>query len=231
MEHHLTFNGVSSADYGVWISGGGTYNAPARDVTTAVIPGRNGTISFDNGRYENITVTYPAFISKHFDKRIEAFRAFICSQQGYQRLEDTYHPDEYRLALYKSGLDVSTTPRNLAGSFDIVFDCKPQRFLKLGDVVVTPENGTIVYNPTRFDALPLIRVYGSGTFNLGGVRMTITDNTSFIDIDCDTQNAYRGIYNMNSHVTFDFPVLKPGESFLSWSGIDSIEITPRFWTI
>ena len=61
---YLTFNGKNSAEFGVWISGGGTYNAPARDVEMVSVPGRNGDISYDNGRFQNVAVTYPAFISR-----------------------------------------------------------------------------------------------------------------------------------------------------------------------
>ena len=32
IEHYLTFDGKNSRDFGVWISGGGTFNAPARDL-------------------------------------------------------------------------------------------------------------------------------------------------------------------------------------------------------
>lgn len=231
MEHIFTFNDINSSDFGVWISGGGTYNAPAKDVSVQAIPGRNGTITFDNGRFENIVLTYPAFISRKFQHRIGDFRAALASQVGYHRLEDTYHPDEFRLAMFKSGLDVTTTTRNLAGYFDIVFDCKPQRFLKFGETETSWESGSIIYNPTRFEALPLIKATGNGTLTLNGTEMTVTDNDSYIMIDCDLQDAYRDGVNCNNMITYDFPTLSPGDNELTYSGFTSIEITPRFWTI
>lgn len=230
-EHFFTFGEINSQDFGVWISGSGTYNAPAKDVTVMDIPGRNGTIMFDNGRWENITLTYPAFISRHFQPRIDDFRAAMASQVGYQRLEDTYHPDEFRLALFKGGLSVSPTTRNLAGNFDVTFDCKPQRFLKLGEVVETWPQHSTIYNPTRFDALPLIRVYGIGNFTLNGVTMNVSYNTGqWLTIDCDTQNAYRGTTNCNSLITYDFPVLSPGANTLTHN-FHTFEMIPRFWTL
>lgn len=231
MEHHFIFNGESSAAFGVWISGGGTFNAPVRDVSTEAIPGRNGTITFDNGRYENIQLTYPAFISREFQPRIDSFRAFLVSQKGYQRLEDSYHPDEYRMALYKSGLEVATTARNLAGSFNITFDCKPQRFLKSGEIQASYASGSTIYNPTRFDALPLIVCSGNGSITLNGTTVTISGNSGQIYIDCDLQDAYLGTTNKNSKITPNFPKLSPGNNTLTYSGVTGVRIKPRWWTI
>lgn len=134
----LIFDGVDSSDYGVYISGEGTYNAPARRGEKVSIPGRNGDLIIDEGAYENIPVTYPAFIgTKHkeeFDAKIEALRAELVSRGiTYKRLTDTYHPDEFRLGVYREGLEVEPTMHNRAGKFDIVFDCKPQRFLLSGE--------------------------------------------------------------------------------------------------
>ena len=231
MEHYFIYNGESSADFGVWISGGGTYDAPARDVQTEAIPGRNGAVTFDNGRFENIQLTYPAFISLRFQPRVDGFRAFLLSQKGYQRLEDTYHPDEYRLAIFHSGLTVETTPRNLAGRFDITFDCKPQRFLKSGESFISVSSGVALYNPTRFTALPLIRANGNGSLTIGDKTITISGNSGQIYLDCDLQDAYLGSTNKNRFVTPDFPALNPGDNPVTISGLTDVEIMPRWWTI
>lgn len=231
MENYFIFNGESSADFGVWISGGGTYNAPARDVETASVPGRNGMVTFDNGRFENIQLTYPAFISRRFQTRIDGFRAFLLSQRGYQRLEDTYHPDEYRLAIYHSGLSVETTARNLAGKFEVTFDCKPQRFLKSGENYVSVSSGSVLFNPTRFTALPLIRATGNGSLTIGGTTITVSGNSGQIYLDSDLQDAYLGSTNKNSKVTPNFPVLEPGDNLVTISGLTDVEIMPRWWTI
>lgn len=132
--NNLIFGGIDTADYGVWITGEGTFAAPERDVEVVSVPGRNGDLIVDNGRWKNIKVTYPAFIPNAFDDLIGPFRSAICKKRGYQRLEDTYHPDEFRMAAFSSGL----TPKisgsfNRTGDFDITFNCKPQRFLKSGE--------------------------------------------------------------------------------------------------
>lgn len=234
IEHYLTFDGKNSRDFGVWISGGGTFNAPARDIQLVQIPGRNGDLTFDNGRYQNITVAYPAFISRAFRRRIDDFRAFICAPIGYRRLEDTYHPEEFRMAMYSGGLDVSTTPRNMAGMFNLAFNCKPQRWLKSGELPKTFNANGALYNPTLYAAKPLVRAYGTGTFTINGVSVRITAAIGYTDIDCDSMDAYKGSTNCNRNIALvngAFPEIAPGENAVTLSGLTSIEITPRWWTL
>ena len=54
MMNAFQFNGRSSSEFGVYISGGGTYNAPERDVEFMAMPGRSGDLLIDNGRFKNI---------------------------------------------------------------------------------------------------------------------------------------------------------------------------------
>lgn len=136
MNNSLIFGGVNSADYGVWLTGSGTFSAPERDVEFVAIPGRNGELVVDNGRWRNIEVVYPANIPWNFDQKMTEFRAAMCRQRGYQRLEDTYHLDEYRMGAFVMGLEPETIPLNRGGDFNLVFNCKPQRFLKSGEMAV-----------------------------------------------------------------------------------------------
>ena len=119
---YLTFAGKNLGDFGVWISGSGTFNAPARDVSFQTVPGRNGDLLFDNGRFENVSVTYPAFISRRFQPRIDDLRAFLAGQIGYQILRDTYHPDEFRQAAFVTACYYFICFGN--GYISVCSDCK-----------------------------------------------------------------------------------------------------------
>lgn len=133
MRNYFTLNGVDSRDFGVYINGQGTYSAPEKDYTFYQIPGRSGDIIGSENRLMNIEITYHAFIYADFDNNMAAFRSFLLSLDGYQRLEDSYHPDEFRMACYTGPFDPAVTVVNDAGEFDIVFNCKPQRYLKSGE--------------------------------------------------------------------------------------------------
>lgn len=173
----LKFDGVSSRTYGVYITGEAVYNAPERDVEMITIPGRSGSFALDNGRFENITVKYPAGIfaetEADFRDAISEFRNFLCSRKGYVRLQDEYNPNEYRMAVYKSGLEVEPAMLK-AGEFEITFDCKPQRWLTSGEVKQTIANsGDTITNPTLFEASPLLEVEGYGEIEFNGETLEI----------------------------------------------------------
>ena len=175
----LTFGGINSLDYGIYITGEAVYNAPERAVEKIAIPGRSGDLIIDQGRWENIPVTYPAGCfgddQSEFAAKISAFRNAIISQLGYQRLTDTYNPDEYRLGSYLSGLDVEPKAGGKAGEFDIVFDCKPERWLLEGETEETITSGQDLINPTLFASSPLLMAKGSGHISLNGFDIDIID--------------------------------------------------------
>lgn len=148
------------------------------------VPGRNGAIPIDKGSYNNITIEYPAFTfaltQTEFRKKLTDFKNAILSQIGYQRLVDTYHPDEYRMAIYCEGLEVDPIYYSRAGSFTLKFTCKPQRYLTSGEAEIEVSNGDVVNNPTLFDSSPLLKIDGYGTVNFNGYEIEITQET--IDI-------------------------------------------------
>lgn len=176
----LVFDGADSRSYGVYITGEAVYNAPQRDVEMVSIPGRSGAFALDKGRFENIEVTYPAGIfansETNFAQAISDFRNFLCSRKGYVRLTDGYNPNEYRMAIYKSGLEV--TPAQLkAGEFNITFDCKPQRWLTSGETAVTVASGGTLTNPTLFESSPLLEVNGYGSIGFNGYEIELENAT------------------------------------------------------
>lgn len=197
----LTFNGESSRDYGVYITGEAVFNAPSRDVEMVTIPGRNGSFPLDHGRFENIEVTYPAGIyadnEADFADAISDFRNMLCSAKGYCRLEDDYNPDEYRMAIYKSGLEVDPALLK-AGEFEITFECQPQRFLKSGETPVTMASGDTITNPTRFESLPEIQVTGYGQINFNGYKIVLNNEVFGDVILYENKNEPSGVFSLGS---------------------------------
>lgn len=173
----LIFDDIDSRNFGVYITGEAVYNAPAREVEMITIAGRNGQLALDKGRFENIEVTYPAGIfadnQADYAKAISDFRNALCSKVGYQRLTDEYNVDEYRMAVYKSGLEVSSV--NSAGEFQITFDCQPQRFLMSGEAPITVASGDTLLNPTHFESKPMLEVEGYGTIGFNGFEIELTN--------------------------------------------------------
>lgn len=235
MRNYLTIGGVDSRDYGVYISGSGVFNSAPRVYSTFPVPGRSGDLVLDGGRFSNGTLKYPAFIAgPQFRQNVDGFRNALAALVGYQRLVDSYHPDEYRMVLFQSGLTVDPTKLFDAGKFDLTFNADPRRFLLSGETVTTLTATGSITNPTLFASRPLLRVYGTGTVKIGNDTITISTNTSYTDIDCDLREAYRGTTNLNANISLsglDFPDLEPGTNNVVLTGVTRVEITPRWWRV
>lgn len=176
----VEYDGINSLKQGVFITGESVYNAPERDVEQIEIPGRSGNYLLDKGRWKNIDVTYHCGIfgnnQEDFAEKIRAFRNMLASRYGgYKRIVDTYNPDEYRMGIFKSNIDVDKSAAKRAGEFDLVFTCQPQRYLMSGEAKVDVANGESVYNPTPYESSPLIEAKGPGKINMNGHIIQIND--------------------------------------------------------
>lgn len=216
----LVFDGVDSRDYGIYITGDAVFNSPERDVEMIEIPGRNGAYALDNGRFGNIEVSYPAGIfgdtEADFREGIRAFRNALASRKGYKRLEDDYNPDEYRMAVYKSGLKVSSV-NDKASEFTITFDCQPQRFLKSGETAVTVADGGTITNPTLFEARPLVEVEGYGRLSVDGDTVVVHNEPYGPVTLLQSIQTNRGSVAFNNNVS----LMNTGDSITVESGSDS----------
>lgn len=229
----ITYDGVESSTYGLYITGSGTFNAPERDIEEVAIPGRNGTLTRDNKRFKNIPVTYPCFIKSDFLKNANGLRAWLLKAVGYRRLEDTYHAEYYRMARFKGPINFDVRALNKSGEVSLTFDCMPQRFLKSGEVDIEVKESMTVVNPTMYESAPLIRVYGTGgILTINDTTINISEIDEYVDLDCDIQDAYKGSVNKNDTVSQVFPTLHSGANNIAFSdGITSVIVRPRWWTV
>lgn len=233
----LTFGGIVSTDFNVYTAGPGLYTKPTRQATAYHIPGKNGDLVIDGGGFSNIDVEYQCVLPQTFRRDFDSFCAAMYAKRGYQRLEETDRPDFYRLATFTEGFTPKPTQTYAGGSFRLTFSAMPQRFLKSGEKAreITAEK-TVVHNPTEYAARPLIRVYGHGALKIGNMTATIAEHSQvYMDIDCDSMDAFCGAYNLNDKLTLtghQFPELAPGDNNIQKEGtISKIMITPRWWTI
>lgn len=235
MRDYLVYDGVLSSDFNVFISGSYTYVRPERDQEFVSVPGRNGDLVYDNGRYKNVVIQYPAFIREGFPDRHQGLSNALLSRHTYYRLTDTYHPDEYRMAIPKGALKPATGPWNSSGKFTIEFTCKPQRWLISGEQAITlTANGSLL-NPTLEEAKPLIRIYGTGTVGVGSMTIEVDSHGyAYVDVDSELQDCFYGAHNLGGYVTLsgnEYPTLGAGTTNITLDGVTSVEITPRWWRL
>lgn len=232
----FTFAGQASSDYFLTVEYIPNYTAAARSIETYTVPGRSGDLIYDTGDFSNVVqmyeVWYKAPIRAHQAAR--GILNWLTGVRGYQRLEDTYDPDIYRMAYFANETEFETWFYK-CGRGTLEFNCMPQRYLKSGEFALDIENGQSLYNSWQ-PAKPLIVLTGSGvgTVCIGDYTIGISSiPSSGMTIDCDTQNAYDGLNNYNNLITVPngFPVLERGENTISFEGVQTLKITPRWWCI
>lgn len=207
-ENFFQFGDVKSSDYKVYCSGGGTYSAPARDVELFHVLGRDGDLVVDHGSYQNIDVRYPCWVARNAPQYVNAFRQVLCALRGYQKIIDPYNPDEYRMGIYQAAFEPNMmNARNDSAEFDVVFNCKPQRFLTEGDDAIRITSGQNVANPTMYDAHPMLEAYGYGDIVVGGKTVTIENvplGPTFLlneDLNVGYTELNSALYNTGDAIT------------------------------
>lgn len=257
---YFTFDGVKSCDYGVWISGEATFNAPERDVNVVEIPGRNGTLTLDNGRWKNVKVTYPCYMSGDFMSGFDAFKNAILPKYGYLQLSDTYHTNGYRMARIYGGIQPKTGPYNKSAKFDITFDCWPQFYLKPAgalypdSVSITGGSGTISNIPTASYSKPNVVLYvasptsyvnKSGSITVGDQTITFTNLPyrstwgTAVSINCEKKTITARINAVTTDVseyfeltTGDWFSIVPPSTAVSYTGnVQNLLIQPYWWQL
>ena len=236
MRNYFTFGSIDSRDYGVYISGSGVFNAPRRIREEIEIPGRNGNLFIDTHTFENIEVTYPAFICNNFKQNLEDFRSALLATKGYQWLQDTYNPNEKRQGCFTESIEVKPTTRIDAGEFDITFNCKPQRFLTSGFETIEVSDGDTVANNTPFRCYPIITVTGYGTIDIisgSSKYITVANAFDFVTIDTETYYCDSDGDNANDVVTFSDEIfMRPGTTYFSFPNtVTKLEIVPRWYKL
>ena len=75
---------------------------------------------------------------------------------------------------------------------------------------------------------------GTGSVTVNGVTITVASHSyAYVDIDCELMDCYYQGYNLNDKVTIGdyFPQLDLGNNAIALSGVTSLGVTPRWWTV
>lgn len=234
----IVYGGESSGNYGMVVAEAPAYERPKRKETIYTVPGRNRVIVFQDDAWEDVPREYKVWLAEgdgsSLTQKVDAFEAWLNSKKGYQRLEDNFEPDVYRLAYYSGG-DGFTNNLTQYGEATLHFTCGPERFLKSGETPVVVTDGSVLTNPTKYASKPLIHIEAdnqtvSVTINGKTITALVSD---FINIDCEPMDAYRlPVENKNSNISGSFPTIAPGNNTVAITGNASlVTITPRYFTI
>jgi len=245
MRGSITWNGVSSEQFGVYVEKYPSYAKPVRKMQKYNVPGRSGDIIIAQDAWENITQQYDIIFGQaeeHSATEIyHQIAAWLTGPSDYCELTDSFDPGHYRLAYFSGGLEYSAYTMGRAGKATVSFNCKPQRYRISGkDSIDMTGLSLNLYNPTVTNAKPLIKwVVGTSgsakrlTVN-GTILSTSVANTYLIDCEAMTIRTIAGV-NVSGNIsssTGELPSLKPGTNSISKSDYSTeVTITPRWFDI
>lgn len=203
---------------------------PARKGELIDVPGRNGKLFMDEGAYDRVPIPV-RLIAVNGD--MDAVNDWL-SDDGLLRFGD--EPNRvYKASITKEFSISSRNPRLRGKEFTVVFDCDPFRYVYPFPAAqeITTSGGTIT-NPGTAYSQPEIKVTGSGEITLvvNGYSIDVRNLTDGVIIDCellDTFNLTKTALFNGDVVMDEFPVLRPGENIITWTGsVTKVEITPRW---
>lgn len=187
------------------------------------IPGRNGFLTVDDGSYEEIIKPVQCYIKDDAD--ID----YICNWlRGSGDVVFSNQPDRKYKAVIINQIPFNKV-LNSAKSFIVQFECQPFAYSLNSSLITLTQSGTI-NNPSS-DSLPYIKVYGTGniTLTINNKNIIFTNVSSYIELDSEMQECFKGTQPANNQMSGVFPILVKGNNSISWTGtVTKIEITPRW---
>ena len=234
----ILWAGTSNKDVGMVVEHYPSIILPKRKQEIQQVPGRNGDIILYQDAYENYEQSYQVFIDSTLKggmtRVIPMISDWLLGHQGYQRLEDSYFPDVYRMAYYTGGVEFISFFGQY-GEGTLTFNCSPEKYYKMGERPISVSNGQLISNPTLFPAKPLVTLTGSGSAVLyfGSNSLSISNIGGSVTIDIRDHKAYNGSTNRNSTITglYENMLLK-GKTNIHWTGgITKMTMIPRWWTL
>lgn len=229
MRNYLVFGGIDTRDYGIYVSGYRKQKIPQRPYEVVQVPGRFGDLLVGGNSMSNEEIRYPAFFAPvngtyglyaTYEAAYSAFRRAMLRVTGYATLTDTYDTGHYRKAVFTGGVDIDTTQKLDAGSFELVFNAKPQRYVLpiAQPVAVYGDSALVIVDTNGLSSEPVINVQYTGSFTFirsnGGKSYGATIQSSplgNLTIDSERKEIYdTTAQQLNTSVQlnrYEFPVV------------------------
>lgn len=249
MINFFKYNGVSSKDMGLYITKYDVFSIPAKRSTVETIPGRDGNLIIESGNYSNKKIVYTvAFSTLMSESKIERnivkkIKEWLYSTLGYGDLEDSYNPAYYRKAAIYEELAIEELITGAVDELKITFDCKPYMYAKKYPTFESRGGTFEIYNPYKFSALPVIKVWSTGyhappNLRINGEEFLLESKdyqTMLIDSEKRTivETTTLGTEALSTHMIHPkgiFPCLSPYRNLIQWQtqGNELITIETRW---
>lgn len=189
-----------------------------RRFETKEIDGKNGTYTIDKKTYKDRYVT----LKTTFQEKpiLDIFdgtggRLHINNEDAFYKVKFVENVDE----------------NDEEWKYDIDFTMLLEPFKYLREEKIIIDEPTVLFNPTNLENELYIKIYGDGdiTLKINNETIALYNIESYIELDSEIQECYKGNERKNRLMEGDFPVFNVGENTISWTGnVSKIEIIPRW---
>ncbi len=214
------FHGKNSfTDFGIYIEKMPNIPTPKRRVNSIAMPGKNGSLKYDENTYEDITIAISCGVSGDVTKRVGDIKAWLCGS-GAGDLIFSFDDGKRYIAQVVNSFDFEFI-LNRFSTFIVVFNAEPFRYLALPYPVEIIENNTNIINIGSIYSEPLIEVYGDGDISLtiGTQDIKLSDVHGKVILNTMLKEIYNTeLENRNFTMQGEFPIFNVGENIISFDG-------------
>ena len=222
-EVYFIFNNISSQDYLTIKTLPSIFKAQ-RDINLIEVEGRDGFLTQDLGSYRGVVKSVECIVKDL--SQVD----YICEWlDGSGGVIFSNEPDKVYKAVIVNQIELIKLVKTYH-SFLVQFNCQPHKYSLQNDIITLESTGTI-YNSGSAIALPIIKLFGTGsiTLTINGNIVNLTNVVDYVTIDSELIDCYKDTQLLNNSMTGEFPVLEVGNNNISWTGtVSKIEIKPNW---
>ena len=231
----IEFAGIRSAERFVVVEHYPQRKIPKRKYLVQTVPGRSGDLYIEESddAFENYEDQYTVFLDAKAPGLQQVSRGlaeWLLSSPGYQRREDSYDPDTFRMAVYTGGEEFVNI-FNEYGRGTLTFNCNPKRFYKIGEkeIEISTKN-TVIYSPSLFVSHPIVSIGTTGTG--GGDRVTAEVYVTNTDVSQYPVWSTGVTYAKNDRVRYNNKLYKCLQAHTSQaSKAPDVDTDPKLWSV
>lgn len=231
----FTYKGINAKEMHLHILNELEFESTTRDIELVTVPGRDGDLIVDHGRYESVIRKFPCRLmipdKANLEDAMSKIHQWLIVDTGSHDLLLDHEPD----FIYRAMVDNTVTTNRILshlGKAVISFRLHPIKFLRSALIERQITSGTNITNPYGIEAKPVLRIIGNGniTINIGDRALILQGIAGGCIVDSETQT----ITSLDRRITLfermfsPFPVLRPGNNQVTFSGEDiQVFIAPR----
>jgi len=198
------------------------FASPSRAIESIAVDGRNGSLTFDRDRYENIERDIPVMLMSdiNIEQRLTEISNWLLTDVGWHDFVwSADHDFVYRAMCYQQ-YNINHLLKTV-GKGIINFKFHPIKYLCSGLVEHPVMNNEVINNSYNIDAEPRLRILGSGNIDIhiGDQRLRlreIANGGCIVDTESQTITSLDGQRTIFNQMYDGFPVLRPGNNRITF---------------